>query len=365
MADIKWSAFPSVGNLATGDILVGLRAGANAQFSALTIPWTVPNGGTGNTTFTAYSLICAGTTATGTFQNVSGVGTANQVLTSNGAGQLPSWQNVPGITGQALTRTDDTNVTLTLGGTPATALLESTSLTLGWTGTLSLARGGTGASLTASDGGIFYSTASSGAILSGTSTAQQLLMSGASAAPSWSTSTYPTTNAINTLLYASSANVMAALATAVNGVLITSNTGTPSWLANSGTAGFVLTANSGAPPSWQPNSSGGLEWIEAPSASFTATVNTGYYTKGGTPIEMLLPEIAAAGTVIGIVGGGIGWSIKPNAAQLIYVLDAVSATYPTGAVNSTSSFDAVELLCVTANTDWVARSIVSSGLDVQ
>lgn len=48
------------------------------------------------------------------------------------------------ITPAALTKADDTNVTLTLGGTPATALLQATSLTLGWTGTLAVARGGTG-----------------------------------------------------------------------------------------------------------------------------------------------------------------------------------------------------------------------------
>ncbi len=44
----------------------------------------------------------------------------------------------------ALTKTDDTNVTLTLGGTPSTALLQATSITVGWTGTLSGTRGGTG-----------------------------------------------------------------------------------------------------------------------------------------------------------------------------------------------------------------------------
>ena len=43
-----------------------------------------------------------------------------------------------------------------------------------------------------------------------------------------STTTYPNTNAINTILYASSANVMSALATANNGALITSGTGVPS-----------------------------------------------------------------------------------------------------------------------------------------
>ena len=55
----------------------------------------VANGGTGNTTFTAYSVICAGTTATGVFQNVSGVGTSGQILTSNGAAMLPTWQAAP------------------------------------------------------------------------------------------------------------------------------------------------------------------------------------------------------------------------------------------------------------------------------
>lgn len=59
---------------------------------------TVPLGGTGVGTFTAYSVICGGTTATGNLQNVSGVGTANQVLTSNGAGTLPTWQTPGSLT---------------------------------------------------------------------------------------------------------------------------------------------------------------------------------------------------------------------------------------------------------------------------
>jgi len=72
-----------------------------------------------------------------------------------------------------------------------------------------------------------------------------------------STSTYPATNAINTILYASSANVMAALPTGNDGVLITSHTGVPSWLAG-GTTGQVLTATTGAPPTWAAASGGGV-----------------------------------------------------------------------------------------------------------
>lgn len=61
---------------------------------------------------------------------------------------------IPGtdISGSALTKTDDTNVTLTLGGTPLTGLLRAISLTLGWTGLLGLARGGVNADLSGTGG---------------------------------------------------------------------------------------------------------------------------------------------------------------------------------------------------------------------
>ena len=55
-------------------------------------------------------------------------------------GRITSASNVAisgaSVTPSALTKVDDTNVTLTLGGTPSTSLLQSVSLTLGWTGTL-------------------------------------------------------------------------------------------------------------------------------------------------------------------------------------------------------------------------------------
>jgi hypothetical protein len=77
--------------------------------------------------------------------------TTKQYLSQTGTGSIsaiPVWSAIAGseVTGAALTKTDDTNVTLTLGGTPSTSLLRATSLTLGWTGQLSVGRGGTGAS---------------------------------------------------------------------------------------------------------------------------------------------------------------------------------------------------------------------------
>ncbi len=93
---------------------------------------------------------------------------------------------------------------------------------------LSLTNGGTNKALTASNGGVVWTDADSMEVLAGTATAGQMLQSGATATPAWSTSTYPATNAVSTLLYASAANVMGALATANNGVLRTSATGVPS-----------------------------------------------------------------------------------------------------------------------------------------
>ena len=56
----------------------------------------VANGGTGVATLTtAYGVVAAGTTATGAFQNI-GTGTTGQVLTSNGAGALPTFQAAGG-----------------------------------------------------------------------------------------------------------------------------------------------------------------------------------------------------------------------------------------------------------------------------
>ena len=56
----------------------------------------VANGGTGRTTNTAYAVICGGTTAGGVEQSIASVGTAGQILTSNGAGALPTFQAAGG-----------------------------------------------------------------------------------------------------------------------------------------------------------------------------------------------------------------------------------------------------------------------------
>jgi hypothetical protein len=84
----------------TGQLLTvvgGAPAWQTLSASSISGVITVPNGGTGNSSFSPYSVITGGATSTANLQSVSGTGTAGQVLMSNGGGILPTWQT-PSIT---------------------------------------------------------------------------------------------------------------------------------------------------------------------------------------------------------------------------------------------------------------------------
>jgi hypothetical protein len=157
------------------------------------------------------------------------------------------------------------------------------------------------------------------------------------------TSTYPDTNAINTLLYASSANVMSALATANNGVLITSATGVPSVLA-AGTTGQVLTATTGSPPSWATAASGD---VTGPGSS-TDNALARWDGTGGTAIQNSTVIVTDAGemtnasqvaflaypsaSITNVTGDGTSYTVAFNAE----IFDQ-NSDYNTGTATFTAS----------------------------
>lgn len=74
-------------------------------------PAQVSKGGSGVSSTTPFAVLCGGTTSTSPFQSVASVGTAGQVLTSNGAGALPTFQTPSGGGGillQSITGTSTT-----------------------------------------------------------------------------------------------------------------------------------------------------------------------------------------------------------------------------------------------------------------
>jgi hypothetical protein len=294
-------------------------------------PVTVPYGGTGNTTFTAYSLIAAGTTATGTFQNVVGVGSANQVLVSQGAGALPQWASVPGLTPAALTKTDDTNVTLTLGGSPNTALLQSTSLTLGWTGQLSVGRGGTGlGTITAHNLMIGNGTSALTLLAPSATSGIPLISQGSSSDPAYGTA----------VVAGGGTGLTSATAYAVlcGG---TTSTGAFQSVVSVGSSGQVLTSNgAGALPTFQ-------------NVSGTGTVNSGtinqlaWYAATGTTVSGLAsPTTAVMTTSSGVPTWANQLSLALGGTNAALTADNGAIVYSTGSALALLAHTTTAGLCL-------------------
>lgn len=112
-----------------------------------------------NLTFSWGGLL--GLSRGGTNADLSATGGAGNYLKQVTTGAAVTVGTIPAsdiASGAALTKTNDTNVTLTLGGSPTTALLAATSVTVGWTGTLGASRGGFGADVSASSGVPLFAT---------------------------------------------------------------------------------------------------------------------------------------------------------------------------------------------------------------
>ncbi len=120
-----------------------------------------------------------------------------------------------------------TTTTVLHGNNAGAPSFAAITLTTDVTGLLPLANGGLAANITASNGGIFYSTGAAGSLLAGTATARQMLQSGASTTPAWSTTTWPATTTINRILYSSSTSVIGEITTANGGILNAGATGIP------------------------------------------------------------------------------------------------------------------------------------------
>lgn len=214
------------------------------------------------------------------------------VTITNGAGSI----SVSVTGGAAVTSVTGTanRITSTGGTTPvidisAAYVGQASITTLGtittgvWNGSIiPLAFGGTNAALVASNGGIVWTNATQMQILAGTATALQMLQSGAGITPTWSTSTWPATTTVNQLLYSSALNTVTGLATATNGLLVTSAAGVPSILAGPGTTGQILQANAAASPSFS-------------TASYpsTTTINQLLYSSAANTVTGLATAISA------------------------------------------------------------------------
>jgi hypothetical protein len=87
------------------------------------------------------------------------------------------------------------------------------------------------------------------------------------------------------------------------------------------------------------------------------TPGSGYITNSSSLLTMTLPVTAAVGTLIELAALGTGgWKIAQNASQLIYYGNIITTTGTGGSLSSSRQGDTVSLVCVVANTSWMALS---------
>ena len=290
----------------------------------------VANGGTGVASATAYALLAGGTTTTGPFQSIASVGTSGQVLTSNGAGALPTFQAASGgvttisFGSTGLTPSTATSGAVSVAGTLAianggTGSTSTTycSLTSNVTGTLPVANGGTGITSLGAGVATFLGTPSSanlatavtdetgsGSLVFATS---PTLVTPVLGTPSSGTLTsctgLPLTTGVTGTLPVANGGTGATTQTAY-AVLAggTTSTGAYQSIASVGTAGQVLTSNgAGALPTFQAAGGG---FPSGTRMSFQQTSAPTGWTKDTTAAidDAILRLVTGSATSGGITG---------------------------------------------------------------
>lgn len=98
------------------------------------------------------------------------------------------------------------------------------------------------------------------------------------------------------------------------------------------------------------NITSAVTWLTVSAADNPVTMQPqfGYIVVGGATVNFTLPAAMAVGQNIKIEGSGAMFTIAQNAFQSMF-LGIVSSTIGGGNMESTTIFDAIELLCVTAN----------------
>lgn len=316
----------SVAPSATSGVpLISQGAAADPAFGTA----VVAGGGTGATSFTAYAVVCGGTTSTNPLQSIAGVGTSGQVLTSNGAAMLPTFQSLSGLA--------VTSITGDTGG-PQTGAITLTGGTTGASfggaaGTITM----TFAGITANNGTISLSTDASAATVnvgtgaavktstfgSTNSTSSTTLQSGSGALNVTSTGGALTINsgtgALGVSTDASATTVNLATGAAVKTTTLGSTNSTSTTTVQSGSGALNVTATGGA---LTINSGTGTLSVSSDASATTVNLAT-----GGAAKVVTLGSTSGASS-LALKTGTADFSLASATGTIMSALDTGEITYP-------------------------------------
>ena len=129
---------------------------------------------------------------------------------------------------------------------------------------------------------------------------------------------------------------------------LSSSDGSITFTTGAGTLGLTVTG-------------GGTAWTEVVGTTVALAVNNGYILNNAGLVTATLPATAILGSVIKIVGKGAGgWLVAQNGGQTIHFGISNTTTGAGGSLASTQRYDCIELVCTTADTDFVVRSSIGN-----
>jgi len=178
----------------------------------------------------------------------------------------------------------------------------------------------------------------------------------------------------NTIVSQIKGRILHSLATAENDMLVASGAGafvkktlaevktilglgSAAYLAVGTTAGTVAAGDD----SRFGSGGSGITWNEVTGTSQAAAVDNGYICNNSALVTVTLPSTCAVGKIISIAGKGAGlWKIAQNASQIVYFGDQNTTTGTAGYLAAQNRRDCVELICITADTEFQVRSVIGN-----
>lgn len=128
-----------------------------------------------------------------------------------------------------------------------------------------------------------------------------------------------------------------------------------------GSGGITVVGNPGTSTLTISGGGGGFAWTEVTGTSQAMAVDNGYIANNAALVTLTLPATAPVGSVVRVAGKGAGlWRIAQNAGNMIHFLGSNTTLGAGGYLEATVRYDAVDLLCITANLEWVVISSVGN-----
>jgi hypothetical protein len=162
------------------------------------------------------------------------------------------------------------------------------------------------------------------------------------------------------ILLGSGTSAITATAEPSNGQLLIGSTGNDPVLATL-TAGTGISVTNGAGTISIAATGTILAWSEITGTTKTIVNQEAYVANNASRVVFTLPASAALGTEFKVQGyGSGGWKISQGSGQILRIGSGASTTGASGYAESTNRYDAVSFVCVVADTEWSATSVIGN-----